>query len=138
MPFQSIDDPAWQPLLKAAWNARAHAYAPYSGFQVGAALAWAGNLVSGCNVENASYPICICAERTALGAAVTAGMKPDEPLALVVVTEAASLTPPCGACRQALAEFSLELPILLDNGHERQLHRLGDLLPSAFTRLNLI
>ena len=96
-----------------------------------------GEVVGGCNVENASYPMCTCAERTAICAAVAAGMKPGELEALVVVTAADTLTPPCGACRQVLVEFVDELPILLDNGHQKTLCHLQDLLPDPFTGRNL-
>ena len=127
------EDPRWTPLLEAAWAARAHAHAPYSGFRVGAALATAeGRIVGGCNVENASYPVCSCAERTAVCAAVAQGMRPGGLVALAVVTEAETLTPPCGACRQVLAEFAEDLPILLANGSARACHRLEALLPEAF------
>ena len=103
-PFLSSDDPAWTPLLEAAWAAREHAHAPYSGFKVGAALGLRdGTIVGGCNVENAAYPMCTCAERTAACAAVAAGMKAGDLVAAVVVAEADGLTPPCGACRQVLA-----------------------------------
>jgi cytidine deaminase len=124
--------------LAAAWHARERAYAPYSHFQVGAALLTAaGEVVGGCNVENAAYPLCLCAERGALSAAVALGLRPGGLVAVVVVTEAASLTPPCGACRQALAEFGERLPVLLANRESQQLHRLEDLLPHSFTGRNL-
>jgi cytidine deaminase len=93
-------------------------------------------VVGGCNVENASYPLCTCAERTAVCAAVAAGMKEGELQALVVVTEAETLTSPCGACRQVLVEFGDDLPLLLDNGRQKALHHLKDLLPDAFTGRN--
>ena len=132
-----FDDPhslAWAPLLDAAWRARDHAHAPYSRFQVGAALLTsAGTVFSGCNVENAAYPVCLCAERGALSAAVAAGLRPGDLVAAVVVTDGAELTPPCGACRQALIEFAKELPVLLANHQARQLHRLEKLLPYSFT-----
>lgn len=138
MLFQTADATEWEPLLAAAWKAREHAYAPYSQFRVGAALLGKdGDISPGCNVENASYPLCLCAERTALCAAVARGMEPGQPQALVVVTEAETLTPPCGACRQALAEFAAELPVLLANRSKRALHLLGDLLPLPFTGRNL-
>jgi len=134
MLFDNVDAPDWTPLLEAAWSARERAHAPYSAFRVGAALLrMGGDVVAGCNVENASYPMCTCAERTAVCAAVAAGMKEGELEALVVVTAAETLTPPCGACRQILVEFSDDLPILLDNGRQKALHRLKDLLPEAFT-----
>lgn len=136
--FDDPQSPAWDPLLEAAWRARAHAYTPYSHFQVGAALLTeAGAVVGGCNVENAAYPLTLCAERGALSAAVSQGLHPGGLLAAVVVTEAEALTPPCGACRQALAEFSERLPILLANRTARQLHHLEELLPHAFTGRNL-
>lgn len=138
MPFLESQDAAWTPLVEAAWTAWSRAYAPYSHFQVGAALLTQdGRIVPGCNVENAAYPDTLCAERTAVCAAVATGLRPDELVALVVVTEAETLTPPCGSCRQVLAEFAQDLPILLVNRHNRALHRLADLLPHAFTGRNL-
>lgn len=135
-PFLTPDAPAWEPLVTAAWAARAQAHAPYSRFQVGAALAFpGGEVVGGCNMENAAYPLCTCAERVAMGTAVARGLR--GPLALVVVTEAERLTPPCGACRQVLIEFTDRLPILLTNGRTRALHHLEDLLPEAFTPRDL-
>ena len=93
--------------------------------------------VAGCNVENASYPMTLCAERTALCAAVSQGLRPGGLEALVVVTEAEMLTPPCGACRQVLAEFAESLPVLLANRSSRALCDLRELLPHAFTGRNL-
>ena len=132
--FDDPYSPAWSPLLDAAWRARDHAHAPYSRFQVGAALLTsAGTVFSGCNVENAAYPVCLCAERGALSAAVAAGLRPGHLVAAVVVTDGAELTPPCGACRQALIEFAKDLPVLLASHQARQLHRLEKLLPHSFT-----
>lgn len=132
-----FDDPQsqdWSPLLEAAWRARDHAHAPYSHFQVGAALLTAtGEIFAGCNVENAAYPVTLCAERGALSAAVAAGLAPGGLVAAVVVTDVAELTPPCGACRQALVEFAGTLPVLLANRRTRTLHRLEELLPHSFT-----
>ncbi|WP_211229067.1 cytidine deaminase [Geothrix fermentans] len=136
--FDDPQSPAWTPLLEAAWGARANAHAAYSHFQVGAALRTSsGDIVAGCNVENAAYPVTLCAERGALSAAVAAGLRPGGLVAAVVVTDADLLTPPCGACRQALAEFAEHLPILLANRRDRVLHRLEDLLPHSFTGRNL-
>jgi len=131
--------PEWDALLDAAWSTWKNAYAPYSRFHVGAAICLNDRtVVVGCNVENASYPVALCAERVALYAAVArTGIRPGQIEALVVVTEAAELTPPCGACRQALAEFAETLPILLANRHSRKLYDLSDLLPNAFTGKNL-
>jgi cytidine deaminase len=143
MPFHDPRSKAWVPLLGAAWAAWENAHAPYSGFRVGAALLGldgAGHemVVPGCNVENAAYPVTQCAERTAICAAVSRGMQVGGLRALVVVTEAETLTPPCGACRQVLAEFAEDLPILLANRHGQVLHDLRDLLPHAFTGRNLV
>lgn len=139
MSFSDPQSSAWDALLDAAWTARDRAHAPYSGFQVGAALLRTdGTLVAGCNVENAAYPVSMCAERTAICAAVSLGMKMGELRALVVVTEAETLTPPCGACRQVIAEFAETLPILLANRKVRALHSIGELLPHAFTGRNLL
>ena len=138
MSFDSPNAAAWDPLLQAAWQAWERAYVPYSRFRVGAALlARDGSLHAGCNVENASYPLTLCAERTALCAGVAAGLWPGDLRALVVVTEAETLTPPCGACRQALAEFAERLPVLLANRSGRALYDLGELLPHSFTGRNL-
>ncbi len=137
-----LDDPqspAWAPLLEAAWAARDRAHAPYSRFQVGAALLLRdGQVVAGCNVENAAYPVGLCAERGAVSAAVARGLLPGDLVAAVVVTEAERLTPPCGACRQVLVEFADDLPILLANRGARQLHRLADLLPHSFSGRHLL
>jgi len=98
------------PLIAAALAARQRAYAPYSQFQVGAAVRTAaGELFSGCNVENASYGLTICAERVAVSTAVAAGHR--DFAALAVATPGGH--PPCGACRQFLAEFCDDLPVLL-------------------------
>lgn len=133
--FDDPQSPAWTPLLEVAWLAREHAHAPYSRFRVGAALMSArGAVFGGCNVENAAYPVCLCAERGALSAAVAAGLRPGDLVAAVVVTDVVELTPPCGACRQALVEFAAKLPMLLASRHARQLHRLEHLLPHSFTR----
>lgn len=136
--FDDPQSPAWKPLLEAAWAARDRAHAPYSRFQVGAALLTsAGQVVAGCNVENAAYPVGLCAERGAVSAAVAQGMIPGGLVAAVVVTDAEGLTPPCGACRQVLVEFAEDLPILLANHRTRQLHRLAELLPHSFSGRNL-
>ncbi len=136
--FARADAPEWEPLLEAAWGAWANAHAPYSKFRVGAALLLRdGRIESGCNVENAAYPLTVCAERNAIGAAVARGMRDGDLLALVVVTEAPSLTPPCGGCRQVIAEFAQRLPVLLANRRERIRHDIADLLPHAFTGRNL-
>ena len=114
-----------------------HAYAPYSQFRVGAALQGAdGTVYPGCNVENSSYPVGSCAERNALGAAIAAGRHAF--VALVIVTEADTPTPPCGMCRQALVEFAPHLTI--SSYGVQCVHaewNLGDLLPAPFTGQSL-
>ena len=119
-------------LLDAARQVRLRAHAPYSGFQVGAALETAGGIViTGCNVENATYGLTICAERVALVKAISEGETKFTRIAIVADTEAP--TPPCGACRQILWEFGGNLEIILANLHEvKGIYRLADLLPLPF------
>jgi cytidine deaminase len=122
----------WETLLTAANEARLNAHAPYSGFAVGAALLMEDqSVVAGCNVENRTFGLTICAERNAMARAVAEGKR--KPLALVVVTDASPPAAPCGLCREALVEFVPDLPILLRNpgGEERRV-RLRDLLPDPF------
>jgi len=119
-------------LLAAARAAQAQAYAPYSEYRVGAALeAEDGTLFSGCNVENASYGLTICAERTALGAAVSAGARRFR--RLVVVSDSDPPASPCGACRQVLAEFGLNLEVRAVGPGREMRWTLAELLPDAFT-----
>ncbi|HEX8725629.1 MAG TPA: cytidine deaminase [Gemmatimonadaceae bacterium] len=120
-------------LRERAAGAMNAAYAPYSGFRVGSALLAAdGSITVGCNVENASYPAGVCAERVALGAAVAHGRR--EFLAIAIATEAEAPTPPCGVCRQALVEFSPDLVVLsVTRGGREARWSLADLLPNAFT-----
>ena len=118
--------------MRAAELTMRNAYAPYSKFFVGAALRGAdGSIHVGCNVENASYPAGLCAERTALSRAISEGVR--EFTAIVICTEAAVPTPPCGICRQVLHEFAprLEVTSITTSG-ERQTWRLDALLPAAF------
>jgi cytidine deaminase len=123
-------------LLQRAAEVRRQAYAPYSKYTVGAALlADSGEIFSGCNVENASYGLTICAERNAVFAAVAAGQTKFEKIALSL----ADAGTPCGACRQVLNEFAPELVILLgdENGKLLGTRTLCELLPDAFGPANL-
>ncbi|MBO8141429.1 MAG: cytidine deaminase [Firmicutes bacterium] len=119
-------------LIKAARQARKQAYAPYSRFPVGAAiLTKGGRIVTGCNIENASYPVTLCAERVALGAAVASGER--EFLAIAVVADTDEPVTPCGMCRQSLAEFAPDLVVILANGKgQRRITTLAELLPGGF------
>ena len=119
--------------MAAASAARARAYAPYSRFQVGAALLCAdGAVVVGVNVENASYGLCQCAERTAVGTAVAEGRSGI--IAVAVVTGSSPPSPPCGMCRQVLAELCApELVVVMANpAGERSVTTLGALFPGSF------
>lgn len=126
------------PALRAgAEQAMLHAYAPYSQFRVGAALLTeSGAIISGCNVENASYPAGICAERAAVGAAVSSGHRRFT--AVMIVSEASEPTPPCGICRQVLVEFGLSLQVFSRTtaGSEAR-WSLEELLPRPFTPSSL-
>jgi cytidine deaminase len=124
-------------LLALAREARERAYAPYSHFLVGAALrARDGRIFSGCNVENASYSVSICAERTALVGAVAAGARAFEAIAIAGAPGAGAL-PPCGTCLQALAEFGADLRIVLEAADGTQAISLAELLPLRFDRAAL-
>ena len=120
------------PLVAAARRAREHAVATFSNFKVGAALEAAdGTIVTGCNVENATYGLTICAERVAMFKALSEGHRAFTRVAIVADT--AAPTPPCGACRQILWEFGGDLEVLLANlTDETGRHRLRDLLPLPF------
>lgn len=123
-------------LVTCANQIRQRAYAPYSGYTVGAALLTAaGKIYTGVNVENASYPVGICAERVAVVKAVSEGERDFS--AIAVVTPDGGT--PCGMCRQMLAEFGLEITVLIADGEEQivQETTVGGLLPGAFGPQNL-
>jgi cytidine deaminase len=126
-----------QALLEAARQVRANAYAPYSGFEVGAALLGkSGKIYTGCNVENASYGATICAERAALLGAIAAGER--EFVALAIAGGGAKPVPPCGICRQFLSEFGTDLQLIMAGpGGAVVEARLGDYLPESFGPANL-
>jgi cytidine deaminase len=119
-------------LLEAARIVRERAYAPYSNYQVGAAvLTGSGKIYTGCNIENASFGATVCAERVAVASAIAAGER--EIKALAVVTDGQNPGPPCGICRQFLVEFADDLPIFLGNLQGQVvLGNLSDYLPKSF------
>jgi cytidine deaminase len=122
-------------LLAQARQAREHAYAPYSGFQVGAALLTrVGTVFHGCNVENASYGLCCCAERTAMFTAVAAGCTPGQITHLAVVADTQEPVSPCGACRQVMIELGgPDLVVIQGNLHGATAQgSAAQLLPGAF------
>ena len=127
----------WRELQHASREARANAWAPYSKFQVGAALlTTTGEIITGCNVENASYGLTICAERVAVCRAVAMGLRKFSAICISLT----GVPVPCGACRQFLVEFNPDLIVLLDNadnpaGTEPEVMVLSELLPRAFRLL---
>ena len=124
-------------LRERAFAAMERAYAPYSNFRVGAALLSSdGSVAEGCNVENASFPAGMCAERSAVSAAVARGNRSFE--AIAIATEAEEPTPPCGMCRQVLEEFSPSLVVMSFTRDGREARwTLDELLPRAFTPQSL-
>lgn len=128
-----VDDRTLEAMLVTAREQLPRAYAPYSGFHVAAAvLNEDGEVRSGVNIENASYPLSVCAERNAVGAMVLAGQR--RIIAVAVATEGETATPPCGGCRQVLWEFGdADTPVIAEGaGGVRSRWRLGELLPDAF------
>ena len=123
----------WQAMREAAFAVMQRAYAPYSGFRVGAALLTGeGAIVTGANVENASYGAAICAERSALAAAVSGGALTFQ--GLTIASEAEEPAPPCGICRQALAEFGARMPVRsVTRGGREARWTMAELLPAPFT-----
>ena len=123
-------------LVEKALQARKNAYAPYSGYQVGAALMTEdGDIYTGVNVENAAYPATMCAERVALFSAVADGKRAFDTLAVATRNGGT----PCGSCRQALSEFGLEIDVLIidSEGNIRQETTVKELLPGAFGKGDL-
>lgn len=126
-------DPHLDALLAAALSARVRAYAPYSGYRVGAAiLDETGRIAAGCNVENAAYPVGTCAEAGAVAAMVAGGG--TRIAAILIVAEGPTLVTPCGACRQRIREFAADaVPVhLADLDDIRQTLSVADILPFAF------
>ena len=133
-----IDQAELHHMLERACEAREHAYAPYSGFRVGACLrASGGRYYMGCNIENAAYTPTNCAERTALFTAVYEGERSFDAIAIACSGDLPAY--PCGVCRQALSEFCApEMPVIVCNANgESEQTTLGDLLPHSFGRKDL-
>ncbi len=124
-------------LIQTAREAAQRAYVPYSNFPVGAALLTdRGEIITGCNVENASYPLTMCAERTAIGAAISQGA--GKVVAVAVSAPKAKPCTPCGACRQVLYEFNPDMEVILDSGDaDHLILPLTELLPHGFNSLSL-
>ncbi|MBI3207732.1 MAG: cytidine deaminase [Candidatus Solibacter usitatus] len=123
--------------MQAAWDARKHSCCDYSHFAVGAALESAdGRIFAGCNIENATYGLTVCAERVAVFKALSEGVRAFQ--RIVVVTGAESITPPCGACRQILWEYCGDVPLTASNeSGATKTWRMSELLPHAFDSKNL-
>ena len=119
-------------LLAQARKAAEKAYAPYSGFKVGSAVKCRdGSVYTGCNVENASYSLCICAERTAIFKAVSDGKR--DFVAIAIYVDSDKSFPPCGACRQVISEFAPKIPVVYANRDETVESSMEILLPGAFS-----
>ncbi len=132
----SVNTDETQKLIELANQTRRHAYAPYSNYQVGAAVRTkSGRIFTGVNVENAAYPTTMCAERIAIYKAVSEGEREFEVIAVVTPNGGS----PCGGCRQVMAEFGLETIVLIADGQGRLLQQttVKDLLPGAFTPAHL-
>ena len=121
------------PFIPEALRVREHAYAPYSNFKVGAALVGeSGKVYHGCNVENSSYGLCVCAERSAVARAVADGERRFK--GIVIATQSEPPSPPCGMCRQTLVEFAADLPVVLVNDKGARVETsLDELFPMSFT-----
>lgn len=133
----TLSDEKRQELIRAAAQARTRAYAPYSNYQVGAALLTKnGEIFTGVNVENAAYADSICAERSAVFSAVSAGIRDFDAIAIVTRNGGA----PCGSCRQVLSEFGLDIEVLQADEGENLLHQstVKELLPGAFLSQDLL
>jgi cytidine deaminase len=119
-------------LIAVASKAREHAHAPYSHFRVGVALrANSGRIFTGCNIENSTFGLTLCAERVAVFKALSEGERGFNAVAVIADTE--RLTPPCGACRQILWEFCRDAEVILANlSGQMAVRRMSDLLPDAF------
>ena len=124
-------------LRRAALKARDHAHAPYSGFRVGAALLdQSGKIITGCNVENSTYGLTVCAERVAIFKAISEGCRQFS--AIAVAADSTDLTPPCGACRQIIWEFCGDIPVyLVSVKGAKKKFQMRDLFPAPFDHRQL-
>jgi len=129
--------PNYDALISAAKEARENAHAPFSNFKVGAALRTpSGKIFGGCNVENATYGLTVCAERVAIFKAISEGERRFD--AIAVVTDTDALTPPCGACRQLIWEFCGDVPVILSNlKGKTEIITMRTLFPRPFDSSNL-
>jgi cytidine deaminase len=137
--MMNIEEDKLLTLVNAAKEGFENAYAPYSNFHVGAAALTAnGNVVKGCNVENASYGLTVCAERNCLAQGVISGEKSFS--AIVIYTNQEKLTPPCGACRQVIVEFLAPdaLVMAVNHNNDKKQWTVNELLPDAFTPKDLL
>jgi cytidine deaminase len=126
-----MDKMKYKDLILEAEKAKTFSYSPYSKFRVGAALLTkSGKIFSGCNVENGSYSLTICAERTAVFKAVSAGER--EFKAIAITSDLSDFCSPCGACRQVLHEFSKNMDVILVNGKKTKIYKIKDFLPLPF------
>ena len=127
----------YRELAAAARKAKLHAYSPFSNFRVGVALlSRDGSIFTGCNIENSSYGLTICAERVAIFKAISSGA--SEFIAMAIVSDDQGFTPPCGACRQVLLELAGNIDfIMIDSKNRFKILKLASLLPFAFTEKNL-
>ena len=129
--------PEYDELIAAAKRTRENAHAKFSNFKVGAGLrATSGKIYGGCNVENATYGLTICAERVAIFKAISEGERSFD--AIAVVTDTDALTPPCGACRQLIWEFCGDVPVVMSNlTGKAETIRMSQLFPKPFDSSNL-
>lgn len=126
----------YKELVKLAYEAMEYSYSPYSNFKVGAALLTkSGKVYKGCNIESASYGATNCAERTAIFKAVSEGEKDFK--AIAIVSGAEDYTFPCGICRQVIAEFGMDIDIVIAKGYDYKVFSMDDILPHAFTPSDL-
>lgn len=122
----------YKTLIDKAISAQSYSYAPYSNLHVGAAILFDnGEIVTGCNVENSSYSMTICAERCAMASAIAKGLKC--PIAIAIVSDNEDICPPCGACRQFLSEFNSNIDIVLQKDGKYEVYTLSELLPLSFS-----